>query len=274
MPTANLEDEEDEEQDHEQQNNKSIASTISDKTFVKTSLKPFSSDEESDDDEDDDDDDTIMEESLTADSTENARPLLLTADRSIRRPPPIREEKPNIKQERVSFREPLVIEHDHSNKTLLLNKTTFDTEKSSFIRPTIVDKHNISKLPTIASDNSNEEENTDVVHRTEEKQIDVDVPINVAEISKNPIVEQLPISTAVENNTKRRTTRRTTTRLFRENQTDNLPTQIPAEVPKARYATRYSTRYSTRLASSVSNEDVTITRASTIHRRTTRFTSE
>ena len=157
IPTANLEEED--------QNNKSIASTISDKTFVKTSLRPFSSEEESDDD-DDDDDDTIIEESLIADNTENARPLLLTADRSIRRPaPPPREEKlslsnqpsiekPQIKQQKVSFREPLNIEHNRPSKTSLLNKSIPDAEKSNYIRPTIIDNPNTSKLPTIASADS------------------------------------------------------------------------------------------------------------------------
>jgi hypothetical protein len=116
IPTTNPE---------EELNNKSIASTISDKTFVKTSLKPFSSDEESD--EDDEDEDTVIEESLIADDTENARPLLLTADRSIRRPPPSRDllnqpsiEKPKIKKEKISFREPLIVVENHSNNTLKL----------------------------------------------------------------------------------------------------------------------------------------------------------
>lgn len=153
LPTTNPAEEE------EEINNKSIASTISDKTFVKTSLKQFSSDEETDDDEDDDDDeDTIIEGSLLADNTENARPLLLTADRSIRRPPSrvlpnqSSTEKVKIKQERVSFREPLVVEQNRSSKTILLNNTTFDAEKSDYVRPTIVEKHNTSKLPTIPSD--------------------------------------------------------------------------------------------------------------------------
>ena len=86
----------------EGEQNKSIRSTISDKTFVKTSLKPIISEEETDDDEGDD---TIVEESFHLDSKENARPLLLTADQSIR----IREEKPKIKQEKISFREPIKI---------------------------------------------------------------------------------------------------------------------------------------------------------------------
>jgi hypothetical protein len=126
MPTANFET--------EQQNNKSIASTISDKTFVKTSLRPFSSEEE---DGESDDDDTIMEESFITDTNENARPLLLTADRSIRRTaPPPREEKrsllnqSSITKRKVSFREPLNV------------------------RPTIIVNNNISKLPTIASADS------------------------------------------------------------------------------------------------------------------------
>jgi hypothetical protein len=108
IPTINHEEDKD---DH----NKSILSTVSDKTFVKTSLKPFSSEEETDDD------DTVVEESLMVDSKDNTRPLLLTADQSIR----IRdrssrqeklsllnksiEEKTKIKQEKVSFKEPIKI---------------------------------------------------------------------------------------------------------------------------------------------------------------------
>jgi hypothetical protein len=236
----------------EENNNKSIASTISDKTFVKTSHQPFSSDEESTDDDDDDDDDTIMEESLVADNTENARPLLLTADRSIRRPAPtpVRQDKhslsnpPSIKKEKVSFREPLCTEDNRSDKPLLLNNNTFDAEKSDYVRPTIV---NTSKLPTIASaeNEEDEEEKTEVMHQTiveektevmhqpieeekseimhqtiqEEKTEVVLQPIEEEEVPKtckSPIVEQVPIPIAVENNTKRRTTRRTTARPFRE----------------------------------------------------------
>ena len=61
--------------------NKSIVSTISDKTFVKSSVKGFSSD-----DEEEEDDETIIEDSFSYDPKEKDRPLLLTADRSIRRP--------------------------------------------------------------------------------------------------------------------------------------------------------------------------------------------
>jgi hypothetical protein len=108
IPTINHEDE-------KQQHNKSIGSTISDKTFVKTSLKPYISEEDSDED------DTVVEESLLHDSKENLRPLLLTADQSIRLagrstreeklslPRQSIEEKPKIKQEKVSFREPIKI---------------------------------------------------------------------------------------------------------------------------------------------------------------------
>ena len=152
VPTVNPEEEEEEETEAEV-NNKSIASTISDKTFVKTSLKPFSSDEESDEDDDDDDDDedddTVIEESIIPDETESARPLLLTANRSIRIPTtrvipnPQSVEKPKVKKE-VSFREPL----DTSHKSLLVNKTTFDAEKSDFIRPNIVENLDTSKLST------------------------------------------------------------------------------------------------------------------------------
>lgn len=152
IPTVNPE-----EAAGEEVNNKSIASTISDKTFVKTSLKPFSSDEDESGDEDEDDgeeEDTIIEESIIPDETESARPLLLTANRSIRRPPskvlPSQPsgEKTKIKQEKVSFREPL----NTSQKTLLVNNNTFDTDKSDFVRPSIVDQPNTSKLPTIPSD--------------------------------------------------------------------------------------------------------------------------
>ena len=134
--------------------NKSIASTISDKTFVKTSLRPFSSDEETDEDDEEEEEDTVVEESIIPDETENARPLVLTADRSIRRPPSkvlpnqLSGDKIKIKQEKVSFREPL----NTSQKTLLLNNNTFDTDKSDFVRPSIVDQSNTSKLPTILSD--------------------------------------------------------------------------------------------------------------------------
>ena len=95
--------------------NKSIRSTISDRTFVKKSLKPFLSEEESDEET------TVVEESLLGDSKENTRPLLLTADQSIRmREPSSRqeklslsnksiEEKLKVKQEKVSFREPVKI---------------------------------------------------------------------------------------------------------------------------------------------------------------------
>lgn len=96
--------------------NKSIGSTISDKTFVKTSLKPFSSEEETDDDDDDQQgENTVVEDSFLVDNKENTRPLLLTADQSIR----IRssrqeklsianksnEQIPKIKLEKVSFHE-------------------------------------------------------------------------------------------------------------------------------------------------------------------------
>ncbi len=117
IPTINHEEEKSE-------HNKSIRSTISDKTFVKTSLKPFSSEEETDEEEEEEEH-TIVEESLLMDSKENTRPLLLTADQSIR----IRdrssrqeklslsnksiEDKPKIKQEKISFREPIRIRMYH-----------------------------------------------------------------------------------------------------------------------------------------------------------------
>ena len=148
-------EEEEEEAEEEEENNKSIASTISDKTFVKTSLKPtFSSDDDNDEDDDDDDDedeDTIIEDSIIPDETESARPLLLTADRSIRRPPSRvtpNLDKSIVKQEKVSLKEPL----NTPNKSLLSNNKTFDAEKSDFVRPTIVEPSNTSKLPTILSD--------------------------------------------------------------------------------------------------------------------------
>lgn len=251
IPTVTPEEEEPETE--EEINNKSIASTISDKTFVKTSLKPtFSSDADSDDD-DDEDEDTIIEDSIIPDETENARPLLLTADRSIRRPPSRvipNLDKSIVKQEKVSLKEPL----NTSNKSLLSNNKTFDAEKSDFVRPTIVELANTSKLPTIPSAETNEEE------EEEENQ-----PV-ISEEPK-PIVELPPVP--VETNSKRRTTRRTTTRLLRDNQ--NVENPPPVEIP---VKTRYATRYSTRLASSVSHEEVTVSRRSTMHRRTTRFTSE
>lgn len=138
--------------EEEEINNKSIASTISDKTFVKTSLKPtFSSDNDDDsDDDEEEEEDTIIEDSIIPDETESARPLLLTADRSIRRPPSRvmpNLDKSMIKQEKVSLKEPL----NTSNKSLLSNNKTFDAEKSDFVRPTIVELANTSKLPTILS---------------------------------------------------------------------------------------------------------------------------
>lgn len=106
--------------DDKGKHNRSIASNISDKTFVKTSLRPFSSEEDEEEDEDAEDG-TMMEESLLVDRKEAARPLLLTADQSIRirdRDRPSRQEKlslpnrsleerPKVKQEKVSFREPV-----------------------------------------------------------------------------------------------------------------------------------------------------------------------
>lgn len=98
----------------DKQHNKSIGSTISDKTFVKTSLKPFSSEE--DEGEETTADETMMEESFTLEKMEKSRPLLLTADQSIRLPPPRRSsrvtienptEKIKVKQEKLSYREPM-----------------------------------------------------------------------------------------------------------------------------------------------------------------------
>ena len=145
MPTMDspVEEEDDGNHQSQQQQNKSIASTISDKTFVKTSLKGFSSDE--DDTDDEDDDETIVEDSLVGDAQENARPLLLTADRSIRRPTTIsvRGQTPSserkIKRENITFREPLIAESTSPRKTFLLNTNTFDATISNSIRPTIVE---------------------------------------------------------------------------------------------------------------------------------------
>jgi len=170
IPTINNEEE-------KKEHNKSIGSTISDKTFVKTSLKPFSSEEETDEEEEN----TVIDESLIVDNKENTRPLLLTADQSIRiRDRSSRQEKlslinksPKIKQEKVSFREPIKIrmfnqiiissyskrfllldnniERNRLGKTFLLNNNTFDAEKSDYVRPTIVINDDTSKLSPIAS---------------------------------------------------------------------------------------------------------------------------
>jgi hypothetical protein len=121
IPTINHEEDKNEQ-------NKSIRSTISDKTFVKTSLKPSLTEEETDED------DTVMEESLIVDSKENTRPLLLTADQSIRirssrqeklsLPNKSIEDKPKIKQEKVSFKEPIKI-RKNKNKFLKFIKYFF-----------------------------------------------------------------------------------------------------------------------------------------------------
>jgi hypothetical protein len=172
IPTINNEEE-------KKEHNKSIGSTISDKTFVKTSLKPFSSEEETDEEEEEN---TVIDESLIVDNKENTRPLLLTADQSIRiRDRSSRQEKlslinksPKIKQEKVSFREPIKIrmfnqiiispyskifllldnniERNRLGKTFLLNNNTFDAEKSDYVRPTIVINDDHSKLSPIASE--------------------------------------------------------------------------------------------------------------------------
>lgn len=167
------------------EHNKSIGSTISDKTFVKTSLKPFSSEEE--EEEEDDGDETMMDESLQVDRKERARPLLLTADQSIRLgdgrssrqekvslPNRSSKEKPNIKQEKISFREPIkpskhltsllliftmfsiVFQDDpvdqyRTVKIFLSNNPTFNAEKSDYVRPTITISNDASKLSPIVS---------------------------------------------------------------------------------------------------------------------------
>ncbi|CAF1391518.1 unnamed protein product [Rotaria magnacalcarata] len=340
IPTTNA--------DEEKQNNKSICSTISDKTFVKTSLKQFSSDEDSDDDDendDEDDDETIIEDSFSTNAIESKRPLLLTADRSIRRiVTPLRAEKhslshimsmekPKFKQEKVSFREPLPIVKSQSNKTLLPNKstieleklmikqenfsfreplpvdnnqsnfkllpnnntydlnkttteqevsfreplpaeikqkektlprheTTADNDKSSHVHSTTITNSNTSKLlPIKSADSSEEDEKLDVIQPLAMK------PIHQEQSKPNK-------SPMAENPVKRRTTRRATIRILRENQNDNLPTLPPPPPVEMPTKTRYQTRYSTRLAATVTNEDITLRRTSTVNRRTTRFTSD
>ena len=169
------------------QHNKSIGSTISDRTFVKTSLKPFSSEEDEEEEEEGDGDETMMDESLQVDSKERARPLLLTADQSIRLgdgrssrqekvslPNRSSKEKPKIKQEKISFREPIQpgkhltsllliltmfpvvfqddpVDKHRSGKLFLSNNPTFNAEKSDYVRPTITISNDASKLSPIAS---------------------------------------------------------------------------------------------------------------------------
>ncbi|CAF2880299.1 unnamed protein product [Rotaria sp. Silwood2] len=288
IPTINNDEE-------KKEHNKSIRSTISDKTFVKKSLKPLASEEETDDDNDDDDDDdehTVVEEGLIGDSKENIRPLLLTADQSIRirdrqsgqeklsLPNKSLEERPKIKQEKVSFREPIKIhnntERNRLGKTFLLNNNTFDAEKTDYVRPTIVINDDTSKLSPIASAESEEEEEeeeqqqqTNTSRRPEKRSIDqvlsTSTTSNRSKALKSPIITQLPppVPTgSLENSNKRRTTRRTTIRLPQDNQ--SVPPQ-PVEIPTK---TRYQTRYSTRLAGTIIIEETTI------HRRTARLTSE
>jgi hypothetical protein len=108
IPTVNHAD--------DKKHNKSIGSTISDKTFVKAASKPFSSDDDSDHDN------TLIEQSLLVDRNDKARHLLLTADQSIRLaarrsvrkdklslPNRTSREKLQIKQEKLSFRQPIEI---------------------------------------------------------------------------------------------------------------------------------------------------------------------
>ncbi|CAF0775656.1 unnamed protein product [Adineta steineri] len=268
--------------------NRSIASNISDKTFVKTSLKPFSS-EEDEEEETDSGDNTVMEESLLLDNKETNRPLLLTADQSIRiRDHPSRhekislpnkslEEKVKIKQEKVSFCEPIKIHNNLERKclgkTFLLNNNTFDAEKSDYVRPTILITNDTSKLSPIQSEESENEEQPSTVRKTEKRSIDevlsTSTSSNRSRTFKSPVVTQLPppVPTgSIENSNKRRTNRRTTIRLLQDNQ--NVVPPQPVENPTK---TRYQTRYSTRLAGTMINEEVTI---STTNRRTTRVTSE
>ncbi|CAF3869114.1 unnamed protein product, partial [Rotaria magnacalcarata] len=71
IPTVNNDED-------KKEHNKSICSTISDKTFVKKSLKPITSEDETD--HEDDNEDTIVEESIINNSKEHIRSLLLTSD--------------------------------------------------------------------------------------------------------------------------------------------------------------------------------------------------
>ena len=173
IPTVNY--------DEHKQHNRSIASNISDKTFVKLSLKPIISEDEPDNDT------TLVDDSFLAERKENTRPLLLTADQSIRLDErSVRaekssvsnkslEERPKVKREKISFQEPskpgrfqrvlLLVSHPSSctgkglqrnrlGKTFLLNNNTFDAEKSDYVRPTIIITNEAGKLSPILSDES------------------------------------------------------------------------------------------------------------------------
>ncbi|CAF0983380.1 unnamed protein product [Rotaria magnacalcarata] len=285
IPTVNNDED-------KKEHNKSICSTISDKTFVKKSLKPITSEDETD--HEDDNEDTIVEESIINNSKEHIRSLLLTSDQSIR----IRdrqsgqeklslsnkslEEKPKIKQEKVSFREPIKINNHNSNaqqnhlgKTFLLNNHTFDAEKSEYVRPTIIINNDTSRLSPIASAESEEEEDErqhqriNTSKRVEKRSID-QVLSKSTTTSRNktlnsPLVTQLPPAVpmpTLENSNKRRTTRRT----IQDSQ------NVPPQPVEAQTKTRYQTRYSTRLAGTIITEETTI--STTTHRRATRLTSE
>lgn len=181
--------------DHE----KSMISTISDKTFVKSSVNGFSSSEE-EDEEDYNDDQTVIEESYTAELKESNQPLLLTADRSIRRPPTIKDwnnlEKLHVKQERISSFPTRNVEQSPQRKTFLVNMNTFDTTTSSFARPTIVIEEETENLEAPLS--FTESNGTQLVPITESEENKSSTTITTEIISKQ------------------RTTRRTTTRLLRE----------------------------------------------------------
>ncbi|CAF3418670.1 unnamed protein product [Rotaria socialis] len=290
IPTVNNDED-------KKEHNKSIRSTISDKTFVKNSLKPIASEDETDDDDDDDNEDTIVEESIINNSKERIRSLLLTTDQSIR----IRdrqsgqeklslsnkslEEKPKIKQEKVSFREPIKINNHNSNvqenhlgKTFLLNNHTFDAEKSEYVRPTIIINNDTSRLSPIASAESEEEEDEqqqqqqpqiNTSKRVEKRSIDQVLSTSTTtsrnKTLKSPLVTQLPPAVPIltlENSNKRRTTRRT----IQDSQ------NVPPQPVETQTKTRYQTRYSTRLAGTIVTEETTI--STTTHRRATRLTSE
>jgi hypothetical protein len=151
IPTGHLSTDNNEHK--QEQQNKSIVSTISDKTFVKTSSKGFSSDEDTYDDDDDDDDDnqTMLEDSFIHDPKEMARPLLLTADRTIRRTQAstnqAQHDQPvlatlhmkniEIEEENTDVCQPSNVEVIQPRTTFLLNTNTFDTNTSNVSRPTI-----------------------------------------------------------------------------------------------------------------------------------------
>ncbi|CAF1391575.1 unnamed protein product, partial [Rotaria magnacalcarata] len=165
-------------------------------------------------------------------------------------------------EQEVSFREPLPAEIKQKEKTLPRHDTTADNDKLSHVHSTTITNSNTSKLlPIKSADSSEEDEKLDVIQPLAMK------PIHQEQSKPNK-------SPMAENPVKRRTTRRATIRILRENQNDNLPTLPPPPPVEMPTKTRYQTRYSTRLAATVTNEDITLRRTSTVNRRTTRFTSD